>query len=137
MKKINLDLFKYQQQLRNTARADIRASFTDMFSSLMNGTATIGQAFHKLGTDIRTIFVNLIAQRFAQKLFGPESGFGKAINSMVDLVFDGVSRMVGIQVAGQEAQTAAATQTTSSTASSTRHTPMNRPRRKPVVNGLT
>jgi hypothetical protein len=107
MQKNDLVLAKSEQQLTLAASQGVKSGFTSMFTDLMNGTVTIGQAFHNLGQTIRGVFTNLIAQRFAQKLFGPESGFGKAIDSVVDLVFVGVSKMIGIQVSGQQAQTAA------------------------------
>ena len=90
----------------NSAKS-IQGDFTTMFSGIINGTEKVHGAFNKFQLSVRKMFGDLIAQKFAEKLFGVDSGFGKAITAAVTAVEQGIGQMITSFISGETAKSAA------------------------------
>jgi hypothetical protein len=93
---------KYSVQAQQT----IEAGFATFLNDMMSKTKTLGDAFRSMASSIASAFENLIAKKFAERMF-ESSGVNKAIDSMVNVLTGGIDKMIANWVAGEAAKTTA------------------------------
>jgi hypothetical protein len=87
------------------AQSQIQGAFSSMVAGLLNGTKTMGDVFRDFANSIRSTFINLIAQRFTDKLFDA-TGAKKAIDKMVNFFVDGIGDMIAKFIWGETTKVA-------------------------------
>lgn len=97
-----LERKKYSLQ----AQQSVQGSFQTMVADLLNGVTKVSDVFRKFAQSVANTFVNLIAQKFTDKLFNA-AGVGKAIDSMVTFLTQGIASMVGQWLGFETAKTVA------------------------------
>jgi len=105
MQQIRLKLEAEQRKLSPEAQS-IKGSFATMIADMINGVTKLSDVFRNFAMSVTQTFVNLISQKFAEKIFDA-TGVKKAIDTAVNFVTTGVSRMVGAWLSGESAKTSA------------------------------
>lgn len=68
---------------------ELKDAGTQFFSDLISGTKSAGDAFRSFIEDINRRFIELIAQNFAEKLFGGFTGGGSTLGNFIGKLFGG------------------------------------------------
>lgn len=89
------------------AQQGVQQGFAQMTSALLSGTTKIKDAVRGFGLSVATTFQNLIAQRFAEKLFGAGSAGGDLIDAVTQPLISAVDTIVKKWILGQSAMTSA------------------------------
>jgi hypothetical protein len=89
------------------AQQGVQQGFAQMANALMSGTTKIKDAVRGFGLSVATTFQNLIAQRFAEKLFGAGSAGGGLIDAVTQPLVSAVDTIVKKWILGQTAMTSA------------------------------
>jgi hypothetical protein len=89
------------------AQGEVQNSFAVMLNEFMSGTVSLGNVLRNFAMRIATTFQNLIAQRFAERIFGAGTAGNALIDRIVAPFVTIVDRIVGKWILGQSSMTAA------------------------------
>jgi hypothetical protein len=98
-----LERAKYSIQ----AQQSVQSSFATMLNDLMSGQKKLGDVLRSFAQSIVNTFQNIIAQRFAEKLFGEGTAGGKLIDSIVTPITNAINTITQKWLVGVATQTAA------------------------------
>jgi len=96
-----------RQRFALQAQQNVESAFATLLTDLTSRIKTVGDAFRAFGLSIAKVFQDLIAKKFADRLFGDGSAGGKLIDSMTKPVFTALDMILGKTVATEAAKTAA------------------------------
>jgi hypothetical protein len=83
----------------------VRGSFATMIGDLINGVTKVKDGFRNFAMSVTQTFVNLISQKFAEKIFDA-TGARQAVDKMVSFVTEGVAAIVQTFIGGEIKKTA-------------------------------
>ena len=89
------------------AQAGIEKSFQTMFAQIIGGATKLKDVFHNFTSAVGTMFEQLIAQRFADRLFGSGSEGNGIIKQLVDPVQQGLQQVLALFVTSEAQKLAA------------------------------
>ncbi len=89
------------------AQAGIEKSFQTMFAQIIGGATKLKDVFHNFTSAVGTMFEQLIAQRFADRLFGSGSEGNGIIKQLVDPVQQGLQQVLALFVKSEAQKLAA------------------------------
>jgi hypothetical protein len=89
------------------AQRSIEQAGESLLVNMMQHVKSMRDIFREFGISVAKTFEELIAKKFMQRLFGEGTEGGKVIQKAVDMVVDGLDRMLAATVVNQEAQTTA------------------------------
>lgn len=89
------------------ARDAIQSSFGDLFYNLIDGVDTVKQAFVKFEIAVLRAMERIIAQRFAERMFGPGTVGGAFIDKLIKPIIDGFEWILTEWLGMESAKTAA------------------------------
>lgn len=112
MTEINNAATVQSSQFAISAQQTVQSSFQTLFGDLFAGVKKLSDVFRNFGISIANMFTNLIAQRFAERLFGEGSAGGNLVKKLIDPLGSAVdyilSQFLGLETA-KTAATAAGT----------------------------
>lgn len=94
-------------QLTLQVQQSVQGGFASMLNELMSGTVKLKDAVRNFAFSVATSFQNLIAQRFAEKLFGSGTAGGGFIDSLTQPIIGAVDTIVKKWILGQTTMAAA------------------------------
>jgi hypothetical protein len=103
-----LERAKYSIQ----AQQSIQSSFATMVGDLLSAQKSLGDVLRSFAISVGKAFENLIAQRFAERLFGAGTAGGSLIDKLTAPFIDAIE-MIAVRWLGAEAAQTAATATES------------------------
>lgn len=111
---INSQASQRSAQFSISAQQTVQSSFATMIDGLLAGVTKVSDVFRNFGISIANMFTNLIAQRFAERLFGEGSAGGNLVKKLIDPIGNAVdfilSEFLGLETAKTAAAAAGAAQ---------------------------
>lgn len=89
------------------AQESVQSNFAGLMNDFMSGTVKFQDALRSFAINVATAFQNIIAQRFAEQIFGAGSAGGDLIKKVTTPIFNGIDTIVRKWILGQSTMTAA------------------------------
>jgi len=104
---IDRSAVRERAQLSVQAQQSVQNGFGNMINELLSGTVKLKDAVRNFAASVANSFQNLIAQRFAEKLFGAGTAGGGLIDSVTQPIISAVDTIVKKWILGQTTMSAA------------------------------
>jgi len=96
-----------RQKLLTGFQTGFGGAFTSLLTTLMQRTKSLGDAFRAFGLQVASVFEDLIAKRFVERLFGSGTAGGSLIDSLMKPIFSAIDLMITKFIEGIGLTTAA------------------------------